>query len=425
MVAKLEENPVIESSGSKLFRPQSIDYKQRLDLGSVTFRGPSTCWYIIGLGVPAFIAIYFLLVFGEYTGRVKVEGAIVPGHGSAEIFSTEKGILVGVNIEKGQRVSKGQILGSVRKYNNGSDGINYYDKANTAYLNRRLEVLSNISILNAKRDSLQISEEKLITKEKSKKALTLQKLDVYEKLLVQQQRIVDSMKALNKENAVSNVELQNHLEKLNETTIKIKSLKLEQIQLDSDKIQEEHAYAKLTIDNSQYLNVLHSQLSEINQQIANNDSLRYSLVTATRNGIILSVYRNEGESISTETPIFLLGFEDESLVAELYLSDRAVSNLSVGDHVNLRYDAFPYTKFGNFKSIVKSIALYPTIDKNGNSLFKVTASLDKQSVSVGDRQISLKAGYKFKADIFTERKSLFRWIFQPIANALSSYTSNQ
>ncbi|WP_273876769.1 HlyD family efflux transporter periplasmic adaptor subunit, partial [Serratia marcescens] len=40
----------------------------------------------------------------------------------------------------------------------------------------------------------------------------------------------------------------------------------------------------------------------------------------------------------------------------LWLPNSSVPYVSRGDHINVRYDAFPYEKFGQFPGVIESIA---------------------------------------------------------------------
>ena len=97
---------------------------------------------------------------------------------------------------------------------------------------------------------------------------------------------------------------------------------------------------------------------------------------------------------------------------------------SRGDRVLLRYQAYPYQKFGHqigkveriTRSALSGADLGIPLGKAqpGESYYRVTVELAKQSVTAYGQQEQLKPGMGLDADILGEKRRLIEWIFEPL-----------
>lgn len=110
--------------------------------------------------------------------------------------------------------------------------------------------------------------------------------------------------------------------------------------------------------------------------------------------------------------------------AELLVPSSAIGFIAPGDTVLLRYQAFPYEKFGLQQGRLSRIsrsALSPgelgaSIGNvlQGESYYRVTVALKRQSVMAYGKPEMLKPGMLLQANIIGERRSLVEWVFEPL-----------
>ncbi|MDL5029147.1 HlyD family efflux transporter periplasmic adaptor subunit [Vibrio sp. TMPB1044] len=86
-----------------------------------------------------------------------------------------------------------------------------------------------------------------------------------------------------------------------------------------------------------------------------------------------------GSQVSPSTPILSIIPTNSPLELELLLPTRSAGFFQQGDTVNIRFDAFPYQKFGLMTDAITSIdkALILPSDK-ALTMYRVTASLPEQ-----------------------------------------------
>ncbi|HCC7812015.1 TPA: HlyD family secretion protein, partial [Klebsiella pneumoniae] len=98
-----------------------------------------------------------------------------------------------------------------------------------------------------------------------------------------------------------------------------------------------------------------------------------------------------------------------------------------GDTINIRYDAFPADKFGQFPGEVISISSMPasrqemseyTNVNNGTNqqelaLYKTIVKIKQKSFSYNGKTLYLSNGLKAEAVVFLEERPLYMWMFTP------------
>lgn len=102
----------------------------------------------------------------------------------------------------------------------------------------------------------------------------------------------------------------------------------------------------------------------------------------------------------------------------------AIGFIASGDMVLLRYQAFPYQKFGHQQGQVARIsrsALSPgelgSLIGNaqaGEPYYRVTVELARQAITAYGKEEALKPGMALDADILGERRRLIEWFIEPL-----------
>jgi membrane fusion protein len=113
------------------------------------------------------------------------------------------------------------------------------------------------------------------------------------------------------------------------------------------------------------------------------------------------------------------------LQAELLVPTHAAGFLRQGQEVRLRYDAFPYQKFGLYRAAISSISRtvsHPE-DQVGPArlsvpAYRVIAGLETQYVTAYGSELPLQPGLTLRADIVRDRRRILEWIFDPLIAAV-------
>jgi membrane fusion protein len=129
--------------------------------------------------------------------------------------------------------------------------------------------------------------------------------------------------------------------------------------------------------------------------------------------------------VSTTQALATLVPQGSSLQAFLYAPSSAVGLLHAGQAVLLRYDAFPYQKFGAQRGRIEQVSLTPlaTADLSEAGLgptaarepmYRIAVALERQEMVAGGSVRPLAPGMQLEADVPVERRRLFEWLFAPV-----------
>jgi membrane fusion protein len=110
-----------------------------------------------------------------------------------------------------------------------------------------------------------------------------------------------------------------------------------------------------------------------------------------------------------------------TLHAQLLVPTRAIGFIAPGNSVVLRYDAFPFQRFGQYHGTVASVSgtVWSPGDKIGplttrEPVYRIDVTLQRQTVSNGGREFPLRPGMLASADILLEKRTVFEWVFEPV-----------
>ena len=157
-------------------------------------------------------------------------------------------------------------------------------------------------------------------------------------------------------------------------------------------------------------------------EIAENDARRAVVVAAPQPGTITGAVLQIGQRIDGGQPLGSIVPMDSVLIAELYAPSRAVGFVAPGAEVRLRYEAFPYQKFGHARGVVATIsqttlaaAAAPASSlSRGEPLYRIVVTLQSQTVSAYGEPRPLLPGMAVEADVLLETRRLYEWVLEPL-----------
>jgi len=165
------------------------------------------------------------------------------------------------------------------------------------------------------------------------------------------------------------------------------------------------------------------QMAGLDQEAGEHTARREFAVRAPHDGMVTSIQAHIGQTVSPSVPLATLIPAGSQLQGHLYVPSRAVGFIEPGRPVLVRYQAFPYQKFGQYEATVESVAKAALsaqelsaigITGSGDSLYRVIVKLDAQHVLAYGQPQSLQAGMQLEADVLMDRRRLIEWVFEPI-----------
>jgi len=408
-----------------LFRKEAISHQSERLTGVITLAQPLSIKLSVTVLVLVALLIVAFLYTAEYSRKETVRGFLMPNKGVIKSFATQGGTIDKLLVTEGDSVEKGQALATIILHKNGIDGVSVSREVQRRLTAQLLlideEITQYKSIQVEERLSL---ENKTIALESEKIALNKQLELVHQKLNLLRSQHKD-VKRLSDDGFISAFEKNNRHQALLETKQEKENIARLLLQLKNQLSQIKLEKANLPEQYTLRINSLLREKANIENQLAQvKSSYTYSVV-ASHAGTITGIQVVEGETLSASKaqskPLLHILPEGSELVAELLLPTRSAGFIEEGQVSRLRFDAFPYQRFGFVESQIVRIDR-ALITPNEIQLpivfqepvYRLRAKLTKQQMHAYGTTFELKSGMLFEADIMLEQRSLIEWLLEPI-----------
>ena len=124
---------------------------------------------------------------------------------------------------------------------------------------------------------------------------------------------------------------------------------------------------------------------------------------------------NVGDIITGNENLFRIIPSDEKLKAELYINDRDIADIKVGQFVKIKLYALNSSEYGQAKGFIKTVSNDTTYDSFGNKYYLVEVEIvDKILKSKKNGENVLRYGMTGEAKIITRQKKLLQFIFEKL-----------
>jgi len=406
-----------------LFRQEVIDARRGEWLGSIIVAAPLSRWLLATLALTLATVILLFLLLGHYTRRETVAGQLVPSAGLLNVVAPDAGTITRLNVRDGQRVRAGEVLLRL-----SSEQDSAALGGTHALVGKQLDVQR--SRLQADLVNQQQLGEQQGEALRSRMALLQGQLtQIAGQLAIQQQQVTSNRQMLAKikplaaRGFVSAVQIQQQEAAVLDAQAQYKTLLRQQLDARQQYDEAQQQLARLPLDEAGKRNDTERQLAALAQSTAQNEMQRAVVLRAPRDGVVSTVLLKEGQMVAAGQPLLSILPAGSSLQAQLLVPSRAIGFIEPGSRVVLRYQAFPYQKFGQQYGRVSDISRSALGVAEVNALigqqareplYRIEVKLDSQQVMAYGRPEPVKPGMALEADVLMERRRLIEWVFEPL-----------
>lgn len=189
-------------------------------------------------------------------------------------------------------------------------------------------------------------------------------------------------------------------------------------------VQMEQTLAELPTQRAAQVAVTQRDRALIGQERVQQETSGELLVKAPIAGLVASRLIEPGQAVQAGQPLLSLLPKGSTLEAQLLVPSRAIGFVEPGNTVLLRYQAYPYQKFGHHAGRVIRVSRSAVNPGESSSLagsgqstepyYRVLVALDAQTVTAYGRPEPLRPGMVLEADILSERRKLYEWLLEPL-----------
>jgi membrane fusion protein len=369
------------------------------------------------------IVVIILLWNGHYTRSVQAEGILIPASGLIELTAPTSGTISQLSVKQGDAVRADDILVTI----SSEQSIAALGKTESSVTDQL--VLQRARIVADLEDLGTLEKEKRRAAGRAIEFLSAELVQIEDQLTNQLQQAQSARTLVERVRPAANL---GNVSRLQESELehnalaaeaRVMELKRERLQLQQHVAADQNDLIQLPIVIAAQRHELERRASDVSQALAHNEVHRASVLRAPQDGIITAVVVHGGESIGAGGSLLTLMPRDSRLVAQVFLASREAGFVTKESNVILRYQAFPYQKFGLYKGSVTSVSQsalppaqvslmieHPIVEP----MYRVEVMLDSQTVNTYGVRTQLKPGMAVDAQIQLDRRSLFEWLVQPL-----------
>ncbi|WP_410529561.1 HlyD family secretion protein (plasmid) [Serratia sp. AXJ-M] len=410
-----------------MFRQEAIANKKMKWSGRAILLPGIPFWVTTGFCLFFLVTFLTFVIAGTYTRRVNVSGEISTYPRAANVYSGVQGVVVKQFVSEGQAIKAGDPIYQIdisksthsgvvsdnqrRDINNQFERITHIisrlesSKQDTVSMLEKQKAqytaafTHSTGILRRAQEGIRIMKENMENYRhyQTKGLITKDQLTNQVALYYQQQNNLLGLSGQNEQNALQITALESQI----------------------------HTQAA-SFDNQIYQMEL--QRYELQKELLSIDASGAIIVRALSDGRVDSLSVTIGQMVNVGDSLLQLmphTIEHYSLI--LWVPNEAIPYITAGDRVNIRYEAFPAEKFGQFAGAVSVISKAPASPQEMQTYqgapkvalatavpyYKVIVMPEKQAIAYNGKRLNLENGMKAQSTLFLEKRNIYQWMLSP------------
>ncbi len=416
------------TSVQPLFRPEVLVEHQSQWLGTVLLEPRITHWMFASLALLATAAVLGLLFFTSYTRKARVNGWLVPQQGVVRIFAPQAGVVTQLHVREGLKVKKGMPLLAVStEMQSEALGATRQEIVNRL-LKRRNSMVAEKAVQERLFTHQAADLMRRIYSLENEQKYLIQELDLQRTQLQLNEQIESRTRAMRARDIVTMPRLEEAERERFQQAARMQSLERTQAALQREHLHLRATLREIPLRRATQLAEIDRSVAALEQELAEAEERREILILAPEDGTITGMQVERGGSTQPSVPLMNIVPAGATLQAQLFSPSRAIGFLREGQRVLLRYEAFPYQKFGSHEGFVASVsrtAIGPgemTQQLTGltalfganEPVYRVTVDLPRQTVMAYGQAMPLQPGMQLQADVLLETRRLVEWMLEPL-----------
>jgi membrane fusion protein len=410
-----------------VFRQEAIDNQKMKWRGRALLLPGIPFWIMATLCLCFIVTFLTFVIIGTYTRRVNVTGEITTYPRAANVYSTVQGVVVRQFVTEGQIIKASAPIYQIDVSKSTRSGV--------VSVNQRRDIdgqLARIAQIIERLESSKKNTLEMLEKQKTQyNAAFLRSTDIIRRAQegirimkenMENYRHYQTQGLINKDQLTNQVALyyqqQNNLLGL--------SGQNEQNALQITALESQIQTQAAGFDNQIYQMEL--QRYELQKELINIDAGGAIIVRALADGRVDSLSVTVGQMVNVgDSLLQIIPHQIDHYSLVMWVPNDAIPYITAGDRVNVRYEAFPAEKFGQFAGTISVISKAPASPQEmltyqgapksalttAVPYYKVIVLPEKQTIMYGGKRLSLENGMKAQSTLFLEKRKVYQWMLSP------------
>jgi len=350
----------------------------------------------------------------------------------ARVFAPRPGVVTTLHVKEGAQVHKNEPL------------LTLSDEAQSAALGAtQAEIASRIakrrqSLLAelGQRNELLAQQQRALTHRiaalRSEQSSIEREIEVLNARVRVAERAETLHKKLSEQGFISEMRLQQVESETLEQRARTTALERSRITIQRERMMLEGELVDLPLKSRNDTASVERSIAQLEQEMAEAEARREIVVPAPQDGTVTAIVAERGSYANASVPLLTIVSGSAPLEAHLYSPSRAIGFVSPGQRVRLRYQAYPYQKFGHYEGEVTSVSRSPvaagelppqlpqaaaaagSTPAPGEPLYRIAVALKRQTVSAYGHDTRLQPGMLLEGDVALDRRRLYEWVLEPL-----------
>ncbi len=408
-----------------LFRPEALHGRQQAWLGSIQLLQPLSLKLLSAAAIAAVLLTCTFLSLAEYTRKARVSGYLVPDRGVLRISATHTATVLQREVSEGQAVKQGDVLFvlALDSANQAEAGI----AQNLTLRQQSLQSTSDHQRQLVRTQQLALEQRRAGLQRELGQMQT--ETALHEERLMLGREALARLQSLSHDKFISTAQVQTKREELLGLRAQAQTLERQREGVQRELQTADAQLLELPLRAQVQQGEIARDLAALQLQSLETEGRRRLVLRAPSDGIVSTLQAEAGQTVASGALLASLLPAQTQMLAQLFAPSSAVGFVRAEQAVRLRYQAFPYQKFGAQSGRVLQVSRTPLAPAElaqlnlpaalsqglaSEPLYRITVSLDRQSVAAYGQEQALAAGMQLDADVLLERRRLIEWIFEPL-----------
>jgi membrane fusion protein len=408
-----------------LFRPEVAERNwEILESRGLLPHPPRHATLVIVVLAAVFVAVGVFIARGAFPRVEFAPGYLEPTAGVVRLRAPRQSIIGAVYVKDGQRVASGDSLVSLQSGRTMESGAGAEAEIAAQLENQHRDIEAQITRESDWRRNeerrLSVAHEEL-DRDIDLLAVAMQ---TQQRQVTLTQQHADRIRDLAERGTVSLDELQRR-----DLAVLAQRLAFQNSEREIASKRAQLVAARIAIEQiptiaNERLRALREALANVQQRRIELETQRALIVRAPLSGRIAAVPVFVGAAVDSGSLIAAIVPDESQLRARLFVPTRAIGKVRPGQTVSIRYDAFPYQKYGTFKGQIEdvsnSVILPQEVErispvKLTEPAYVLDVAIRRQSVMLdGERQAALRPDMLLTATIETDQRTILGWIGESV-----------